>query len=250
MTDMYVAPAGTDQAAANALAAAQAVVGLLPSDEPLTLGEVGRLPQVIDGEGVSVRFSGSLSGELLIVVDRPVVDALAASPFGPLDVAQALKPAIEAAAATVGPIALGPAQALPAMPALDSLLTKPEALVVPLFAGSQVRAVVGLAVTGAVAAPAAPAPAAGLGIDFASSAGLDLLRGVEMEVTAELGRTKMTLNELLSLSDGAVIELDRAAGAPADLLVNGRLIARGEVVVIDENFGLRITEIVADSGMR
>jgi flagellar motor switch protein FliN/FliY len=79
---------------------------------------------------------------------------------------------------------------------------------------------------------------------------MDLLRGVEMDVTAELGRTRMTLNELLGLTDGAVIELDRAAGAPADLLVNGRLIARGEVVVIDENFGLRITEIVADNQVR
>ncbi len=79
---------------------------------------------------------------------------------------------------------------------------------------------------------------------------MDLLRQVEMDVTAELGRTRMTLNELLSLTDGAVIELDRAAGAPADILVNGRLIARGEVVVIDENFGLRITEIVPDSSAR
>ena len=54
----------------------------------------------------------------------------------------------------------------------------------------------------------------------------------------------MSVRELLSLVPGAVIELDRAAGGPADLLVNGRLIARGEVVVIDENFGIRITEIV------
>jgi len=75
--------------------------------------------------------------------------------------------------------------------------------------------------------------------------GLDLLHDVEMEVTAELGRTHMSVRELLSMIPGTVIELDRAAGAPADLLVNGRLIARGEVVVIDENFGIRITEIVA-----
>jgi flagellar motor switch protein FliN/FliY len=68
-----------------------------------------------------------------------------------------------------------------------------------------------------------------------------------MEVTAELGRTRMSVRELLSLTPGAVIELDRAAGGPADLLVNGRLIARGEVVVIDENFGIRITEIVGPS---
>jgi flagellar motor switch protein FliN/FliY len=71
-----------------------------------------------------------------------------------------------------------------------------------------------------------------------------------MEVSAELGRTRMNVRDLLSLSPGVVVELDRAAGSPADLLVNGRLIARGEVVVIDENFGIRITEIVAPSAER
>ncbi|MFC6411087.1 flagellar motor switch protein FliN [Planobispora longispora] len=77
-----------------------------------------------------------------------------------------------------------------------------------------------------------------------------MLHGVEMSVTAELGRTRMTIRELLSLSPGAVVELDRAAGSPVDLLVNGRLIARGEVVVIDENFGIRITEIVPPTAER
>jgi flagellar motor switch protein FliN/FliY len=60
----------------------------------------------------------------------------------------------------------------------------------------------------------------------------------------------MTVNDLLSLRSGAVIELDRAAGAPADLYVNGRLIARGEVVVVDENYGLRITQVVTDDATR
>ena len=68
-----------------------------------------------------------------------------------------------------------------------------------------------------------------------------------MDVTAELGRTRMTVRDLLALTPGAVLELDRAAGSPADLLVNGRLIARGEVVVVDENFGLRVTEIIEES---
>jgi flagellar motor switch protein FliN/FliY len=74
--------------------------------------------------------------------------------------------------------------------------------------------------------------------------GLELLHDVEMEITAELGRTRMSVRDLLAMAPGAVIELDRVAGGPTDLLVNGRLIARGEVVVIDENFGIRITEIV------
>jgi flagellar motor switch protein FliN len=76
---------------------------------------------------------------------------------------------------------------------------------------------------------------------------IDLLRNVAMEVTVEIGRTRMTVQELLSLHPGEVIELDRAASAPADLLVNGTLIARGEIVVVDEDFGLRISEIVTDA---
>jgi flagellar motor switch protein FliN len=77
--------------------------------------------------------------------------------------------------------------------------------------------------------------------------GLDLLGHVEMNVVAELGRTRMTVADLLGLAPGSVVELDRAAGSPIDLLVNGTLIARGEVVVIDEEFGLRISEIVDGS---
>jgi flagellar motor switch protein FliN len=73
---------------------------------------------------------------------------------------------------------------------------------------------------------------------------LDLLGNIEMDVTAELGRTRMTVRELLSLTPGIVVELDRIAGSPIDLFVNGTLIAHGEVVVIDEEFGVRISEIV------
>ena len=81
-------------------------------------------------------------------------------------------------------------------------------------------------------------------IHLAEPRSLALLHDVEMGVTAELGRRRMTVRDLLSLTPGAVIELDRAAGSPVDVLVNGTLIARGEVVVIDEEFGIRIAEIV------
>jgi flagellar motor switch protein FliN len=80
---------------------------------------------------------------------------------------------------------------------------------------------------------------------FSGSDRLDLLSNIEMDVTAELGRTRMTVRELLSLTPGVVVELDRIAGSPIDLFVNGTLIARGEVVVIDEEFGIRISEIVS-----
>lgn len=71
-----------------------------------------------------------------------------------------------------------------------------------------------------------------------------LLRDVEMGVTVELGRTRMTVRDLLALAPGTIVELDKAAGSPVDVLVNGTLMARGEVVVIDEEFAVRISEIV------
>ncbi|HEY7135151.1 MAG TPA: flagellar motor switch protein FliN [Acidimicrobiia bacterium] len=79
---------------------------------------------------------------------------------------------------------------------------------------------------------------------------LELLNDVELGVTVELGRARMPVRELLSIIPGSVIELDRAAGSPVDVLVNGTLIARGEVVVVDEEFGIRISEIVGVDGKR
>lgn len=72
----------------------------------------------------------------------------------------------------------------------------------------------------------------------------DLLHDVEMGVTAELGRTRMLVKDVLALGPGSVIELDRTVGSPVDVLVNGTLVARGEVVVIDEEFAVRITEVI------
>ena len=91
-----------------------------------------------------------------------------------------------------------------------------------------------------------PAPLTNDGAVRTPSTGpLSLLQDVEMNVTVELGRTTMPIRDLLSLQPGMVVEIDRAASAPIDVLVNGRLIACGEVVVIDEEFGIRITEIVS-----
>jgi flagellar motor switch protein FliN len=74
---------------------------------------------------------------------------------------------------------------------------------------------------------------------------LDLLMDIPLKVTVELGRTKRTVKEILELSSGSIIELDKLAGEPVDILVNQKLIAKGEVVVIDENFGVRVTDIVS-----
>ncbi|MCX7976109.1 MAG: flagellar motor switch protein FliN [Bellilinea sp.] len=77
------------------------------------------------------------------------------------------------------------------------------------------------------------------------SASLDLFMDVMLKVTVELGRTRMTLQQVLDLQNGSVVELDRLAGDPVDVFVNDLLIARGEVVVVDDKFGVRITEVIS-----
>lgn len=79
---------------------------------------------------------------------------------------------------------------------------------------------------------------------------LELLHGVEMAVTVELGRTRILMRDLLGLRAGSIVELDRPAGGPVDVVVNGTLLARGEVVVIDDELGVRITEVVSAGGDR
>ncbi len=76
---------------------------------------------------------------------------------------------------------------------------------------------------------------------------MDLLLDVPLEVAIELGRTRMPIKTLLELGPGSVVELDKVAGEPLDILVNGRLIARGEAVVVNDKFGIRLTDIVSRS---
>ena len=74
--------------------------------------------------------------------------------------------------------------------------------------------------------------------------GIDLVYNIPLQVTVELGKTKKEISEILEFSAGTVIVLDKLAGDPVEIVVNGKLIARGEVVVIDDNYGVRITDIV------
>lgn len=74
---------------------------------------------------------------------------------------------------------------------------------------------------------------------------LDMLLDIPLQVTVELGRTKKTIKDILEMSQGSIVELDKLAGEPVDIFVNQKMIAKGEVVVIDENFGVRVTEILS-----
>lgn len=252
------------EAVQRAIAAGVAAAAVLPSIEPLTA--VRPLPGSPD---IAVAFAGAglagaavadvegpLTGAVAVLVGADLVAALSGSPLGGLDLAAAVQPAIDAAAAALG----GRASAARTV-GLDLVVhdLRGAYTAVPL-AGSAVSAA--LLVTDsclAVATPTVPRPAApplvaggapgsgGAGAGGSTSPrGVEMLHGVILDVTVELGRTRMSVRDLLALTPGTVLELDRAAGSPADLLVNGRLIARGEVVVVDEDFGLRVTEILSE----
>ncbi len=77
------------------------------------------------------------------------------------------------------------------------------------------------------------------------SPNLDFILDIPLKLTVELGRTKLLINELLQLGQGSVIELDKLAGEPLEILVNDKLIARGEAVIVNEKFGVRITDILS-----
>ena len=95
---------------------------------------------------------------------------------------------------------------------------------------------------GPMGGPDAPPPSAPV---MALDPDLALVLNVPVDLVVEIGRTRMTIRETLAIGRGSIVTLDKLAGEPADLLVNGRLIARGEVVAIDEEFGFRVTDVVS-----
>lgn len=270
-----------------ALEAAVAVAAVLPSSEELTPGEAQagseHVARLFAG-AVVAELTGPISGRLAVLVGEELVTALSSSPMGGLDLAAAVQPALDAAAGVLGCAAgagrsvdmgiivdelLGGSGEFTAVPLLGSGIAAAvlvpdvtlDAAVVSTAAGAAGGAVAGAGAGVEAAAglptmpqPQLPADTGRAGYDNvlpigSARRGIEMLHGVEMEVTVELGRTRMPVRDLLALAPGAVIALDRAAGSPADLLVNGRLIARGEVVVVDEDFGLRITEIIDQQAM-
>jgi flagellar motor switch protein FliN/FliY len=232
----------------DVVATAQAVADLLPTAAPLTAGQPIDLESATsaiapDAVGAHAEVLGSTGGTVALVVDRSLAAALADSPMGPLPLVDALRPALETLRSALGVGALGTvaeATAAGAVAALRGLQNS----VGPLIGadGSAAWIAVGVAASNQVVAqPGAPRSAAPTS---SGANGIELLQDVVMELSAELGRTTMTVRDLLNLQPGAVVELDRLAGSPADLLVNGRLVARGEVVVVDEDYALKITELV------
>jgi flagellar motor switch protein FliN/FliY len=104
-------------------------------------------------------------------------------------------------------------------------------------AAAEVAEAATAAATGATPAPAKKVPS--------SSRTLDFLMDVSLQVSVEVGRARMTINDLLQMGPGSVVELEKIAGEPLDIFINGKAVARGEAVIVNEKFGVRLTDIIS-----
>lgn len=241
----------TDLLAEQLLAAGQAAASAMPGTEGWSVDPHGA-GSLLPAPGARA-VGGQLGAvTMLLVTDPELARQLQVGPPPAEDLLDGCRPALQAASsaltslhggAPIGDLAQVDAEAATVAPAghvlsairlLDGEGTHRASLVIILPAPEPA----------AVEAAPAREPAPSSTPLRAVPSGLELLHDVEMDVTAELGRTRMLVRDILELVPGSVIELDRAAGSPVDVLVNGTLIARGEVVVVDEEFGVRITEVI------
>ncbi len=252
---------------ANAAAARLAAIGTLGVRE---IGAEERsFHGLEDGVALVVPTSGAAEGRLGLAASPGAVEALAEKGDALTSWPDILSDVVSAIAGHVTGLEIGggevvdPAEGIG--PAID-----PAGESAGVYLGDILVAAVGFVAAAPPAPPeAAPAPAAAPTVEatvepqaapeaapvfqaFSASdpvasevRRMHLLRDVEMGVSVELGRTRMAVRDLLGLAPGAIVELDKAAGAPVDVLVNGTLMARGQVVVIDEEFAVRISEIVS-----
>lgn len=218
-------------------AAADALVQHLPTTAVLTPThtlQVGALSSKV-GDALSASFVGESSADIaLVLLDSQALQDAAGSDsvVSPGDV---VRPALDAASAVLGTGVLGDVIEGDAA----ALFNDREAVVFELNGAEGIAGWFAIRVrdSGVVAGPSRKTDEEVVGK-------LGRINNVEMALTVEIGRTRMSVRDVLGLEPGAVIELDRSAGAPADILLNGRLIAHGEIVVIDQDYAVRITTIL------
>ncbi|MCU1419420.1 MAG: Flagellar motor switch protein FliN/FliY [Mycetocola sp.] len=221
----------------NLRSAADAAAGLLPTMSAL------RAIQGYDRESIGDRATtatvatlvGSPSADLaLIVLDQKALAAAAGNDSPLVSALDIVRPALEAASAALGAGVLGMSRTEDA-----SALFADEDTVVFALVGDAGTA-------GWFAVRVREHGTLGGRVPSTDSVvgKLSRINNVEMALTVEIGHTRMSVRDVLALEPGGIIELDRSAGAPADVLLNGRLIAHGEVVVVDQDYAVRITQIL------
>ena len=217
--------------------AVAALVRVLPTMTPLVATVYsGAIPSGQLSAAVGASFVGAVSADIAVVVrDSKTITAAAAVEPALIAVEDVLRPSLEAAADTLGSGVLGSTNTQDA----TALLGDPDTVVFELTDGGENAGwfLMRIRENGTVGAFDRTGSESVVGK-------LGRINSVEMALTVEIGRTRMSVRDVLGLEPGAVIELDRSAGAPADVLLNGRLIAHGEIVVVDQDYAVRITRIL------
>lgn len=243
-----------------------------PKVNLIDLGAEDKITDLVNNDEPVVKTSfrmevdGLIDSEIMQILPLDVAKEMVSFLMGggaEAEAQEAPAPAPEPASAPVAPepapVAAAPAQAAPApQPAAPQYAAPPQ----PQYAAPPQQPQYTAPPMGAQPVYAPPAYAnnvvsSGVPVQNAqfapltnepvevNAANISLIQDVPLQVTVELGRTKKSIREILEFSTGSIIELDKLAGEPVDIHVNGQLTAKGEVVVIDENFGVRITEIVS-----
>jgi flagellar motor switch protein FliN/FliY len=217
-------------------AAADALAELLPTTTPVTAAQTSdrTMPTL---NAVVASFVGSVSADVaLVLTDASSVAGAGGSEAPLISLTDVLRPALEAATSGLGAGVLDEAVTADA----SLIFSDPAAGVFTLNSAGATVGWFAIRIrtnTGSFAAGAAPALS-----DMSGKLGR--INDVDMALTVEVGRTRMSVRDVLNLKPGDVVELDRSAGAPADVLLNGRLIAQGEIVVVDQDYAVRITRIL------
>lgn len=214
--------------AADAAATALSEALPLPRRVRAQQASSDEVPESAMARSIVATFVGSPSCELALAIapEHVVVPAEAGVSFTDL-----VTPALEAATAALGSGVLSAAVLDDATPAFED----PEATVYALLDETDTA-------IGWFSLRVRPTARVRSSVDIAAKLGR--IREVEMALTVEIGRTRIAVRDVLGLEPGAIVELDRSAGAPADVLLNGRIIAQGEVVVVDQDYAVRITRIL------
>lgn len=219
------------------LADDDASIGLVNTDDPMVCAgfdlQVGDLLATTLMQLMPLEFAKDLVAALMPpAAPAEPEPAPVAAPVAEPVMAQAVAEPVMAAAATAATMAPAPPQMAPQEPAPVYMMSPGPSPIIER--------------PGAVAQPAA-FPALGDGPPSNVPGDIGLIMDVPLQISVELGRTELRIRNVLELVPGSIIELDRLAGEPVDVLVNGKQLARGEVVVIDEEFGIRITEIASQA---
>lgn len=222
--------------------------------------ELMKIPSSYD-EIICVKFKmeieGLINSECMQIIPIEAVRDMIGMAMGnsepEIDLESILEPSVPTAkepAATAPPTPVQPQAAAPPPPTPTPMAAAPASPVEPVYApvaeawpnpapSTAIRKDQQYAVQPVQFAPVSA------GISTAMPQNIGLIMDVPLDVSVELGKTRKTIKEILELQQGSIIQLDKMAGEPVDLLVNGKLIAKGEVVVIDENYGIRITTIIS-----